>query len=361
MDNPSPVTVENTHDTSDAGTLDAAIQAEMAALERTTGKGQDEQGTKQQKQQQPQDGAEGQGTQEPDDAPGDDDPGQADPDNPDGDQADDNAEGDEAEVEGEYIEFEHEGAKFKVPKELESALLMRADYSRKTEELAQQRAQVESDRARVKALFDQSGPYIQARAEQEWHRAEHTRLMNTTNWAQLEATDITEFNRLTGKIALHSQRIGQLDQVMQSTQAELERAEAEEAQARVQEATEQMKRIWPTFTGQDAARLGAFARHCGVKPETIRYLDSGHDPVAMRLLDFAFSHVMAIRNKPAALQKVANAKQALPVGSANAGQNRGAQNVTKFASRLKTSGGIHDAVALELAVEQRRASRRGRR
>ena len=210
-------------------------------------------------------------------------------------------------------------------------------------------------------MYDQSGPFIKPAQSVRWHTAEHTRLMQSTNWAHLESTDITEFNRLTGKLSLHAQRIGQLDNHMQSTQAELERADAEAAHARVEEAKQVMAKIWPSFTPQDAQRLGSFARHCGMKAETIAFLDGGHDPVAMRLLDFAFQHIVGIRNKPAALQKVANAKQALPVGSANAGQNRGAQNVAKFATRLKSSGQIHDAVALELAHEQRRASRRGRR
>ena len=71
-------------DNSQDGTLDAAIAAEVRAMERTNGtRDEQPQGKQQQQKQQPQD-AQGdeQQRQEPDDAPGDDDPGQADPDDP---------------------------------------------------------------------------------------------------------------------------------------------------------------------------------------------------------------------------------------------------------------------------------------
>src|SRR5690349_1139844 len=45
-------------------------------------------------------------------------------------------------------EVEHEGKKYKIPKPLKGALLMQADYTRKTQEVAEQRKQVEAERAR---------------------------------------------------------------------------------------------------------------------------------------------------------------------------------------------------------------------
>ena len=45
---------------------------------------------------------------------------------PDGDD-DPNSDADDDAAQGEFIEIEHDGGRYKVPKELESALMMRAD------------------------------------------------------------------------------------------------------------------------------------------------------------------------------------------------------------------------------------------
>lgn len=357
MDTPTPGTGEPIANNSESGTLDAAIEAEMRALERTTGRPHED--AKQGKQQ-PQGEAGEEGAEGPDNASGEDDPEQADPDNPDEPDPDAAADPDDEAAKGEVVEFEHEGQRYRVPKELEGALMMRADYTRGKQWLAQEQTRLESDRQQVRAMYDQSGPHLAQLAEFNSHKAEHDRLMKT-NWAELEGLDITEYSRRTGRLQLLAARMGQLDGEIRTTRQNLEQQDHEADSRRVQEAQVVMQKIWPSFTPEDASRLGQFARTCGVRPETIAYLDKGHDPVAMRLLDFAFNHVVALRNKPAAMQKVADAKPILKVGNANAGvQNRGTRNVEKFGSRLKATGGIHDAVALELAHEQRKQQRRPR-
>lgn len=353
-------------DKPERGTLDAAIDAEMRAMERATGRPQgDDEAPPRKAKQQPQDATQESG-EGPDNASGEEgeqDPEQADPDKPDPDDPDASDAGDEAgDDRGEAFDVEgSDGKTYRVPKALQGQLMMREDYTRKTTQLAQHAAQVESDRQQVRALYDASGPYLAQVGEYNAIKAEHDRLMNTTNFAQLEATDLVEYARVTGKIGLLANRMGQLQQGIQTTQSELQRQSAEEAHRRVEQATQVMAQIWPDFKRQDAARLGEFGRACGMKAETIAYLDQGHDPVAMRLLDFAFNHVMAIRNKPAALKKVADARPAVRVGAATAGnQNRGAQNVAKFSKRLAGTGSVHDAIALEMSIEQRGQQRRRR-
>ena len=65
--------------------------------------------------------------------------------------------GDEEELEGrepeggedESCEVEHEGRVYQIPKALQPALMMQADYTRKTQELGQHRRALEEDRAQV--------------------------------------------------------------------------------------------------------------------------------------------------------------------------------------------------------------------
>lgn len=69
---------------------------------------------------------------------------------------DDTEEGDQSEqpegqaaTDDDSEEVEHEGKKFRIPKELKSALMMQADYTRKTQEVAEMRRAVEEERGRI--------------------------------------------------------------------------------------------------------------------------------------------------------------------------------------------------------------------
>ena len=55
----------------------------------------------------------------------------------------------------ELEEVEHEGKKYQIPKPLKGALLMQADYTRKTQEVAEQRRAVE-EQQRQYAEFQRS-------------------------------------------------------------------------------------------------------------------------------------------------------------------------------------------------------------
>ena len=62
------------------------------------------------------------------------------------------AEGDPGQAEDDGEDIELDGKTYRVPKELKDGFLRQADYSRKTQELADQRRAVESDQARVKQM-----------------------------------------------------------------------------------------------------------------------------------------------------------------------------------------------------------------
>lgn len=60
----------------------------------------------------------------------------------------------EAEPEDDSEEVEHEGAKYRIPKALKGALMMHADYTRKTQEVAEQRKAWEQERAQQAESFE---------------------------------------------------------------------------------------------------------------------------------------------------------------------------------------------------------------
>lgn len=67
-----------------------------------------------------------------------------------GDENQEQAEGDD-----EFEDFEHSGKKYKLPKELKPLLMMQQDYTRKTQEVADQRRALEQYQARVQAEIAQ--------------------------------------------------------------------------------------------------------------------------------------------------------------------------------------------------------------
>lgn len=90
--------------------------------------------------------------------------------------------------EEEYDEVERGGKTYKVPKALKAELLMQADYTRKTQELADQRKAIE---ARAATLADEDEAFLTARATT---KAIETRIgqieaITPDQWARIDAED----------------------------------------------------------------------------------------------------------------------------------------------------------------------------
>ena len=93
------------------------------------------------------------------------------------------AEGEE-ETESADVEIEYEGERFKVPKQLEKAILQERDYTRKAQELADQRRQVEHEKQVTKA-------YQLDREFQQSVAAEVQQLQGLENYLRhLEGVDV---------------------------------------------------------------------------------------------------------------------------------------------------------------------------
>jgi hypothetical protein len=72
----------------------------------------------------------------------------------DADAAEPDADGADGEDGGDTCEVEHEGQTYEVPKALKGAFLRQADYTRKTQELAEHRRALEAERAQVAQLAE---------------------------------------------------------------------------------------------------------------------------------------------------------------------------------------------------------------
>lgn len=92
-------------------------------------------------------------------------------------------------------EVEHDGEKYKIPKALKSALMMQADYTRKTQEVAEQRKGIDADRQRFAQEADAHRADIQ-----EYARLvavdDQLRQFEQVDWQQLSNEDPVQAQQL---------------------------------------------------------------------------------------------------------------------------------------------------------------------
>lgn len=88
-------------------------------------------------------------------------------------------------TEDEFEEIEHEGSKYSIPKALKPALMFQADYTRKTQELADQRRAFEADRVRYTQA---SQEHIQSMAKLV-AMDEQLDALNKVDWRAFTAED----------------------------------------------------------------------------------------------------------------------------------------------------------------------------
>ncbi|MBY3073405.1 hypothetical protein HFO71_24120 [Rhizobium laguerreae] len=100
------------------------------------------------------------------------------------------AEGQEGdgEAEPELVEVDYDGKKHKIPAELKDALLRQQDYTRKTQEVAEERKAIEAKRAEADQIFQTSQEVIEAKAHIH-HIDSQLKQYEGVNWQQLENED----------------------------------------------------------------------------------------------------------------------------------------------------------------------------
>ncbi|ASS55905.1 hypothetical protein [Rhizobium leguminosarum] len=94
----------------------------------------------------------------------------------------------EGEAEPELVEVDYDGKKHKIPAELKDALLRQQDYTRKTQEVAEERKVVEAKRAEADQIFQTSQEVIEAKAHIH-HLDSQLKQYEGVNWQQLENED----------------------------------------------------------------------------------------------------------------------------------------------------------------------------
>lgn len=198
------------------------------------------------------------------------------------------------EPEVEYAEIERNGKKYQVPKELESEFLMQGDYTRKTQEVAAQRKELEAFEARVNQ---------QAQFTEE-ELTERATLVNVNS--QLEQYKAVDWNAWEQEDPMAANSHWRQFQTLKEQRAELSANLSQRQEFRTHEAQQNIaKRIEETkkfaqaeikgWTPEIDEQILGFTQQMGIDREAIV---QAMNPQVYKILHMAWVGSQAL-NKPA--------------------------------------------------------------
>lgn len=234
-------------------------------------------------------------------------------------------------------EVEFEGKAYKVPKELKYALLRTADYTQKTQAVADQRKAVEEraqlldQRERVMGMaFDKA---VELREVQ--NRLAQFDQIDWRSLAQNDPAQATQLNIAYQQLQREAQKkYGELQQVQAASQQLTET----QRQQMLADAEKDLKARLPSFNAEVAAQIKVAAREYGI---TDQELNAVMDPRYVHVLHDAMKWRALQAEKPKAMQKVVQAPKAIKPQAAQPKQRTNQAAL----DRLKKNGRVEDLAA----------------
>lgn len=201
-------------------------------------------------------------------------------------------EGEQQPTEPELVDVEYEGKIHKLPPELKDALLRTADYTRKTQEVAEQRKAIEARQAEIDQAYQTSQEVIEARAIA--HNIDtQLKQYENVNWQQLENEDpMAAMSHWRQYQMLKDQR-GQVAQYLDKTQAEMSEKVAQETEKRLRETRAFAEKEIPGWTPDVDVKIVGFAeKELGFTREQLR---NSISPAVYKTLHLAMIGAEAIK------------------------------------------------------------------
>lgn len=211
-------------------------------------------------------------------------------------------------------EVDYEGKQYKVPKELKDALLRQADYTRKTQEVAQQRQAVEVQKAQAEQAIQMVSQFQKEYAQLSQVDSQLERLSGldwnaAINENPVEAMKLqARFNELRMQ---REQLAGNINQIQQQTE---QQRQAEIAR-QLQEGEAMLSRDIPNWNGDTKKAIVETASKFGFQPHELQGIT---DPRMVKVLHAAMMHQKSLDQlkkptpKAAPIQPTKTVKSAKP-------------------------------------------------
>ncbi len=237
------------------------------------------------------------------------------------------------ELPDDLVDTEFEGKAYKVPKELKEALLRQADYTKKTQEVAELRRAVE-ERAQLVQMQEQFSSATFEKAVELRQLQERLSQFENLDWQALSDNDPVQAQKLLIARQQLERQASMKAQEFQQTQAQLQQMNAAQRQQMLQEQSQALKARLPEFNSEMASRIRSAVKEYGYSDQELanvtdaRLVHVLHDAMKWRELQAA---------KPKAMKKVAEAPQVVkPQAQVPKPRNQAA------AQRLKQHGRVED-------------------
>jgi hypothetical protein len=193
-------------------------------------------------------------------------------------------------------EVEHDGQKYKVPKAIKPLLLMQADYTRKTQAVAEERAAIQAERQSMHQISQaefQVAAHAQALGQQiaQYQRIDWPAWHDADPFAAAKAS--SEYNMVRDQ---QQAALGQLNQLRQQRQSQAQ----QETAKRIDQGRQTLTTEIPGWNDDLKAKLIGFAAGYGFSRAELDDLEA--DPRVARVLHAAFQG----SQKTATAQKVQN-------------------------------------------------------
>lgn len=234
-------------------------------------------------------------------------------------------------------EVEYEGKTYKVPKELKGALMKNADYTQKTQEVAEQRKAVE-DRAQFlnqrEALMAQTFDKAVELHDIKNKLSQYEQI----DWQNLVDADPVQATKLNLAYQQLQREAQQKYGELQQAQYQAQELSEQSRQKIVAEEMANLKARLPNFDAKVAEKIKSVGKEYGLTDNELNSIvDSRH----VHILHDAMKWRSLQAEKPAAMKKVTEAPKAITPQVARSKQS----NQAAF-ERLKKSGRVEDLAAL---------------
>lgn len=229
-------------------------------------------------------------------------------------------------------EVEIDGKLYAVPEEIKDGYLRQADYTKKTQEVAQARRHVETMLQTASQAVQASQQFAdligQIKAADASLQAYHS-----LNWNELRASDPVEYATKQADYARWQSHRDGLVRNLQDTKSQVDYAMMAETQMRVQQGAEWLARTIPGWGEQKMKELRSAAAQHGYSDSE---LDTVTDPRAIMILHKAAEYDKLQAAKISRTQQVKNLP---PVAKPTARSNEGRAAFQKERDAFRKTGG----------------------
>ena len=255
---------------------------------------------------------------------------------PEEDEGESEEEPEEGQPEEEFTEVEYEGKSYKVPAELKDALLRQADYTRKTQEVAEARKQTEAAQQYLQQQYQLQQQFLKEYAGLQALDNQLAQFQQV-NWQQLIESDPVEAMKLDHQYRQLQQYRDNQARELQARQGEAQRTQQEQMSAQLRQAAELLAKELPGWGEDLAKQIRTSAKDYGFTDDELGGIT---DPRAVKVLHDAMKYRQLQANKGKVQKQVQGKPPVLKPGSK--ATNPKSSKALEARDRLRKSGSTND-------------------